>query len=76
MVAFTGFDAREPERVPERVAALAEIGVARIVAATRYAVADDFARHVEFLATRVLPALPTDATRKEADQSRPTRSEA
>jgi len=27
------------------------------VAGVRYATADDFARHVEFLATRVLPAL-------------------
>ena len=71
VVAFTGFDPREPERAPERVAALAELGVARIVAGTRYATADDFARNIEFLATRVLPAL-----RKEADESRPTRSEA
>jgi probable F420-dependent oxidoreductase len=58
VVAFTGFDPREPERVPERIAALAELGVARLVAGVRYATADDFARHVEFLATRVIPALP------------------
>jgi probable F420-dependent oxidoreductase len=58
VIAFTGFDPREPERVPERVEALAALGVARIVAAARYATADDFARHVEFLAQRVLPALP------------------
>jgi probable F420-dependent oxidoreductase len=58
VVAFTGFDPREPERVPERVAALAELGVARLVAGLRYATADEFARHVDFLAERVLPALP------------------
>jgi probable F420-dependent oxidoreductase len=58
VVAFTGFDPREPERLPERLAALAALGVARLVAGVRYADADDFARHVEFLATRVLPALP------------------
>jgi len=57
VVAFTGFDPREPERIPERIAALSELGVARLVAGVRYATADDFARHVEFLATRVLPAL-------------------
>ena len=58
VVAFTGFDPREPERVPERIGALAEVGVARLVAGVRYATADEFARHVEFLAARVLPALP------------------
>jgi probable F420-dependent oxidoreductase len=58
VVAFSGFDPREPERVPERVGALAEAGVARLVAGVRYAGADEFARHVDFLAARVLPALP------------------
>src|SRR5262245_2347276 len=57
VVAFTGFDAREPERAPERVAALAALGVTRIVAGLRYATADEFATHVGFLAERVLPAL-------------------
>lgn len=60
VVAFTGFDAREPESVQGRVGALAELGVARLVAGVRYAGADDFARHVEFLAQHVLPALPRD----------------
>jgi alkanesulfonate monooxygenase SsuD/methylene tetrahydromethanopterin reductase-like flavin-dependent oxidoreductase (luciferase family) len=58
VVAFTGFDPREPERIPERLAALAELGVARLVAGLRYATADEFAHHVAFLAERVLPALP------------------
>jgi probable F420-dependent oxidoreductase len=58
VVAFTSFDPREPERVPERIEALAGLGVARLVAGVRYATADDFARHTEFLATHVLPALP------------------
>jgi probable F420-dependent oxidoreductase len=60
VVAFTGFDPREPERIPERLGALAELGVAHLVAGVRYAGAADFARHVDFLAARVLPALPPD----------------
>jgi probable F420-dependent oxidoreductase len=58
IVAFTAFDPREPERIPERLAALAEVGVTRLVAGLRYATPDDFARHVEFLATRVVQSLP------------------
>jgi len=58
VVAFTGFDARAPAGAAERVAALAELGVARIVAGLRYASADEFAQHAAFLAERVLPALP------------------
>jgi probable F420-dependent oxidoreductase len=58
VIAFTGFDPREPERVPERVAALVAAGATRLVAGTRYASADDFAHHVEFLRERVVPALP------------------
>ena len=57
LVAFAGFDPREPERIPERLAALAELGVARLVAGLRYASADEFASHVAFLAERVLPSL-------------------
>ncbi|HKA15733.1 MAG TPA: TIGR03619 family F420-dependent LLM class oxidoreductase [Myxococcota bacterium] len=57
VIAFTGFDPREPESVPERVAALAAAGVSRLVAGARYATADDFARHVAFLAERVVPVL-------------------
>jgi probable F420-dependent oxidoreductase len=57
VVVFTGFDPREPERAAERVAALREAGATRLVAGTRYAGADEFARHVDFLAARVLPAL-------------------
>jgi probable F420-dependent oxidoreductase len=55
VVAFTGFDPREPERVPERLAALTEVGVARLVAGVRYADSDEFARHAAFLAERVVP---------------------
>jgi alkanesulfonate monooxygenase SsuD/methylene tetrahydromethanopterin reductase-like flavin-dependent oxidoreductase (luciferase family) len=58
VAAFTGFDPRESERIPERVGALAEVGVARLIAGVRYASAGEFARHVEFLGARVLPALP------------------
>jgi probable F420-dependent oxidoreductase len=58
VVAFTGFDPREPERVPDRIAALVDAGVTRLVAGGRYATAVEFERHVEFLAERVMPALP------------------
>jgi len=57
IVAFTAFDPHEPERVPERVGALAEAGVTRLVAGLRYATADEFARHAAFLGERVVPAL-------------------
>jgi len=56
--AFSAFDRREPERIPARLGAPAEAGVARIVAGVRYATADEFARHAEFLGERVVPALP------------------
>jgi probable F420-dependent oxidoreductase len=59
IVAFTAFDPREPERIPERLAALSEVGVTRIVAGYRYETADEFARHAGFLGERVVPALPT-----------------
>ena len=58
IVAFSAFDPREPERIPERLGALAEVGVTRIVAGVRYATADEFARQAEFLGERVVPALP------------------
>jgi probable F420-dependent oxidoreductase len=58
VVAFTGFDPRQPERAPEQAAQLVAAGATRLVAGARYAGADDFARHAELLATRVLPALP------------------
>jgi probable F420-dependent oxidoreductase len=58
VVAFTAFDEREPQRVPERVGELAEAGATRLLAGLRYATAADFERHVAFLAERVLPALP------------------
>ncbi len=58
VIAFTSFDPREPERVPDRVAALVAAGATRLVAGTRYASADDFARQVAFFAERVSPALP------------------
>jgi probable F420-dependent oxidoreductase len=56
VVAFTGFDPRTPSAVPERIAALREAGANRLVAATRYADADGFRRHADFLAEHVLPA--------------------
>jgi probable F420-dependent oxidoreductase len=58
IVALTGFDARQPERVAEQVGALSAAGVTHLVAGLRYRTADDFARHVAFLAERVVPALP------------------
>jgi len=58
VIAFTGFDPREPERVPDRVDALVAAGATRLVAGARYVDAGEFARHAEFLAERVLPALP------------------
>jgi probable F420-dependent oxidoreductase len=57
IVAFCGFDPRAPERVEEQLGALRECGVARLVAGARYADADAFARHVEFLAEAVIPKL-------------------
>jgi probable F420-dependent oxidoreductase len=57
IVAFTGFDPREPGRVPDQLGALRECGVSRLVAGARYADADEFTRHVAFLAEAVLPAL-------------------
>ena len=59
IVAFSGFDPKQAERIPEQVGALNEVGVTRIVAGVRYATTDEYARHVEFLGERVLPALPT-----------------
>jgi len=59
VVAFTGFDPREPERAPDRVAELVAAGATRLVAGARYATASDFARQVEFLAEHVAPALPS-----------------
>jgi probable F420-dependent oxidoreductase len=57
VVAFTGFDPRAPERVGDQLGALRECGVTRLVAAARYADADEFAHHVEFLAQAVVPKL-------------------
>jgi probable F420-dependent oxidoreductase len=59
VVAFTGFDPREPERVPDRIGALVAAGATRLVAGARYATADEFARHAAFLAERVIPELPS-----------------
>jgi probable F420-dependent oxidoreductase len=58
IVAFSAFDPREPERIPEQLGALAQVGVTRIVAGVRYVTADEFARHAEFLRERVIPVLP------------------
>jgi len=55
--AFTAFDPRAPEAVPDRVGALREAGVSRLVAGVRYADAETFRRHCDFLAERVLPHL-------------------
>jgi probable F420-dependent oxidoreductase len=56
VAAFTGFDPRAPEAVPDRLAALRDAGATRIVAGTRYADADGFRRHADFLAEHVVPA--------------------
>jgi hypothetical protein len=57
IVAFAGFDPREPARARDAVGALREAGVSRMVAGLRYADADAFVRHVAFLAEAVLPVL-------------------
>jgi probable F420-dependent oxidoreductase len=57
IAAFCGFDPREPERVGDQLAALRDAGVARLVAGVRYADADAFARHVDFLAEEVISKL-------------------
>lgn len=58
VIAFGAFDPGNAETIPARIAALAELGVTRMIAGLRYEDAAAFARHVEFLATRVLPQLP------------------
>jgi len=57
IVAFCSFDPRAPERIPEQLGALTQAGVTKLIAALRYATADEFARHAAFLAERVLPLL-------------------
>lgn len=57
IVAFAGFDPRRPDEVPERLGALREAGVGRLVAGVRYADAAEFGEHVTFLAEAVLPRL-------------------
>jgi hypothetical protein len=52
-----GLDPARPEVLEEQVAALARLGVARSVVGMRYADAGEFARGVERIAARVLPAL-------------------
>jgi hypothetical protein len=56
-VALCGFDPRAPERIADQIDALREVGVTRLVAGARYADADQFARHVDFLTGSVLPKL-------------------
>ncbi len=58
VVAFSGFDPRDPAKAVQQVVELAELGVSRIIAGVRYADADAFRAHVEFLAEHVRPALP------------------
>ena len=54
VIAFTGFDPSEPARARDQMSALADLGVSRIVAGTRYATAAEFTRHVEFLERHLL----------------------
>lgn len=58
VVVLTGFDPREPTRARDSVAALAELGVTRIVAGVQYAETAELRRHVDFLGEQVRPALP------------------
>jgi probable F420-dependent oxidoreductase len=58
VIAFAGLDPGRPDRLRERIEALAELGVFRIVIGTRYADADEFRRQVDSVAERVLPGLP------------------
>jgi probable F420-dependent oxidoreductase len=67
VVAFTGFDPREPEAVTDRLVELHEAGATRLVAGVRYADADGFRRHADFLAEHVLPVARALA---EADPER------
>jgi probable F420-dependent oxidoreductase len=57
VVAFVGVDPGRIESLQETLGALAELGVGRAVAGTRYADAGEFSRCVERIAARVLPAL-------------------
>lgn len=56
VVAFTAFDPRAPDVVPERVLRLRRAGATRLVAGVRYADAADFQRQADFLGEHVLPA--------------------
>jgi probable F420-dependent oxidoreductase len=58
VIAFAGLDPRRPDALCERIAALARLGVSQVVVGTRYADADEFARQLDAVAERVLPALP------------------
>jgi len=54
VVAFTAFDPRRPEAVPDRLEELRAAGVSRLVAGVRYEHADEFRRQADFLAEHVL----------------------
>jgi hypothetical protein len=58
VIAFAGLDPGRPDMLRERIEALAELGVFRVVIGTRYADADEFSRQVDTVAERVLPGLP------------------
>jgi probable F420-dependent oxidoreductase len=57
VIAFTGLDPGRPDASVERIEALAELGVSRVVVGMRYADADEFSRQVDVVADRVLPRL-------------------
>ena len=55
VVAFTGFDPREPNEARERSEGYAELGIRHLVAGARYADAAEFRRHLDFLAETLAP---------------------
>jgi probable F420-dependent oxidoreductase len=58
VIAFAGLDPGRPEMLRERIEALVELGVSRVVIGTRYADADEFSRQLDAVADRVFPGLP------------------
>jgi hypothetical protein len=57
IVAFAGFDPRDPSAARAQAQALVAAGATRLVAGVRYADADAFRRQLDFLAGEILPAL-------------------
>ena len=56
VVAFTGFDVREPTEARERSEGYAELGIRHLVVGSRYANAAEFRHHLDFLSETLEPS--------------------